>query len=170
MRRTVLVLAAAALLAGGCAPGQREPTAGEPGSIDPARAATVAVGAGLVTAIAPERTVGEAVERISSDIVAAGGTVIATVDHAAAARGAGLELPPTTVVIFGNPQAGTPLMQASQTAGIDLPQKLLVYESEGQTMIAFNDPSYLARRHGIDGQDQRLAMIRQALERLATGS
>lgn len=79
-----------------------------------------------------------------------GVNVVATVDHAAAASKAGMKLRPTRVVIFGNPKAGTPLMQCAQTIGIDLPQKALIYEDDkGQTWIAYNDVAYLAKRHDI---------------------
>lgn len=76
--------------------------------------------------------------------------VVTTVDHAAAAKKAGMKLRPTRVVIFGNPKAGTPLMQCAQTVAIDLPQKALIYEDDkGQTWIAYNDVQYLAKRHDL---------------------
>ena len=77
--------------------------------------------------------------------------VVATVDHAANAAAAGLDLRPTRVVLFGNPTLGTPLMQANPLAGLDLPQKVLVYEdSEGRTVVGYNTTDYLARRHGLE--------------------
>ena len=69
------------------------------------------------------------------------------IDHAAGAADAGLALPATTLVIFGNPKAGTPLMQCSRTAAIDLPNKALVWAENGKTWIAVNDMDYLAQRH-----------------------
>lgn len=79
-------------------------------------------------------------------------SVVADVDHAANAASAGLELRPTRVVLFGNPSLGTPLMQRNQTVGIDLPQKVLVYENgEGEVYAAYNTTDYLASRHGLDG-------------------
>jgi len=75
-------------------------------------------------------------------------------DHGKNAAGVGLELRPTSVLIFGNPNVGTKLMQENQTAGIDLPQKIIVYENEaGKTMVAFNDPAYLVQRHGLNKQE-----------------
>jgi uncharacterized protein (DUF302 family) len=75
---------------------------------------------------------------------------MARIDHAAAAEEVGLVLRPTEVLIFGNPRGGTPLMQAVQTMGIDLPLKALVWEDEaGQTWLSYNDPAWLARRHGV---------------------
>ncbi|BCH24569.1 DUF302 domain-containing protein [Mesorhizobium sp. L-8-3] len=71
------------------------------------------------------------VQVLQAEIEKRGATVVATVDHAAAARKSGLELPPTTVIIFGNPALGTPLMQERQTAGVDLPLRVLVWADAG---------------------------------------
>ena len=76
--------------------------------------------------------------------------MFARIDHAAGAAGVGLPLRPTAVVIFGNARGGTPLMQADQAIGIDLPLKALVFEDEaGKTWLAYNDPNWLGRRHGV---------------------
>lgn len=94
--------------------------------------------------------------------------LIRTVDHAAAAAGRGLVLPPTTELFFGNPRLGTPLMQASQTAGIDLPQKILIWEDLlGIVRVAYNSVTYLESRHDIDGADGQLTTIAGALAALA---
>jgi uncharacterized protein (DUF302 family) len=75
-------------------------------------------------------------------------TVFARIDHAAGAAKIGKTLRPTEVLIFGNPQGGTPLMECAQSAGIDLPLKALVWEdSTGQVWVGYNDPAYLAKRH-----------------------
>src|SRR4029450_12973509 len=72
------------------------------------------------------------------------------IDHAAGAAAVGMPLRPTELLIFGNPPAGTPLMQAEQTIGIDLPLKALVWEdASGGVWIAYNDPAWLAVRHGL---------------------
>jgi len=77
--------------------------------------------------------------------------VFAHIDHAAAARKVGLSLRPTEVLIFGNPRAGTPLMQERQTIGLDLPLRVLVWEDEsGQTWLTYRRPAFLAKQHGID--------------------
>jgi uncharacterized protein (DUF302 family) len=92
----------------------------------------------------------ETLERLEAAIKAKGFTVFARVDHAAGASSVGLPLRPTEVVIFGNPKGGTPLMQAAQTAGIDLPLKALVWQDEaGVTFISYNDPAWIAKRHGL---------------------
>lgn len=96
-------------------------------------------------------------------------TLVATVDHAANAESVGMELPPTTLFVFGNPELGTPLMKASRSVAIDLPQKMLVWEEEGEVMVTYNDPQYLAARHGIEGKEEILEKISNALESLATG-
>ncbi len=74
------------------------------------------------------------------------------VDHAAAAASVGLDLDPNTVIFFGNPNIGTPLMQADQLAGIDLPQKIHVIEENGRVFVGYNDPYLLAARHDVKGQ------------------
>jgi uncharacterized protein (DUF302 family) len=77
-------------------------------------------------------------------------TVFARVNHAAGARDAHLDLRPTDLLIFGSPRAGTPLMQMDQTVGIDLPLKALVFQdAEQRTLIVFDDPEWIARRHGL---------------------
>lgn len=94
--------------------------------------------------------------------------LIATVDHAENAASVGEDLRPTTLLLFGNPAAGTPLMQETQSVGIDLPQKMLVWEDEdGEVNVTYNDPEYVATRHGIEGQEELLGMIGDALATLA---
>jgi uncharacterized protein (DUF302 family) len=90
----------------------------------------------------------ETMDRLVRAVGGRGMTVLARIDHAAAAVAADMELRPTEVLIFGNPRAGTPLMQAVQTMGIDLPLKVLVWQdAEGRTWLAYNDPLWLAERH-----------------------
>ena len=92
----------------------------------------------------------ETMNRIEAEVRGRGMTVFAHIDHAAGAAAAGLSLPPTEVLIFGNAKAGTPLMEATQTIGIDLPLKVLVWRDEnGATWLSYNDPVWLAERHGI---------------------
>jgi uncharacterized protein (DUF302 family) len=88
--------------------------------------------------------------RIESEVKARGMTVFARIDHAAGAAEVGLALRPTELVIFGNAKGGTPLMQSMQTIGIDLPLKALVWQDEtGGTWVSYNDPAWLAKRHGL---------------------
>lgn len=94
--------------------------------------------------------------------------LLAEFDHAANAATVGRDLPPTTVLVFGNPALGTPLMAADRTLAVDLPQKLLVTErDDGTVTVSYNDPAYLAARHGIDGGDERLETVATALSTLA---
>ena len=104
------------------------------------------------------------VELFVAAITRRGMAVLARIDHAAAAAKAGMTLRPTEVLTFGNPKAGTPLMQTAQTIGIDLPLKALVFEDAGgKTWIAWNDPQWLAVRHGIGADEPILAMMTSAL-------
>ncbi len=111
----------------------------------------------------------ETMDRLEAAVASRGMAVLARIDHAAAAAKAGMELRPTEVLIFGNPKAGTPLMQATQTTGIDLPLKALVWQDEaGKTWLAYNDPTWLAKRHGADaGMERVLGAMTEALAAVA---
>ncbi|MDP1569348.1 MAG: DUF302 domain-containing protein [Vicinamibacterales bacterium] len=88
-------------------------------------------------------------DRLESIVTERGLTVFARIDHAAGAATTGRTLRPTELLIFGNPQGGTPFMECAQTVGIDLPLKALVWEdAAGQAWIGYTDPAYLATRHG----------------------
>jgi uncharacterized protein (DUF302 family) len=110
----------------------------------------------------------ETADRLARSVEARGMSVLARIDHAAAAKHAGLELRPTEVLIFGNPKGGTPLMQAAQTIGIDLPLKALVWQDDANvTRLSYNDPHWLAARHGISGNETQLAAMSSALALVA---
>ncbi len=95
----------------------------------------------------------ETMNRFEAEVRSRGMTVFAHIDHAAGATDAGLTLRPTDLLIFGNAKGGTPLMQAAQTIGIDLPLKALVWQDEAATtFLSYNDPAYLAHRHGLGEQ------------------
>ena len=97
----------------------------------------------------------ETVERLKSLLSQKGIEVFAHIDHAAGARKVGLSLRPTEVLIFGNPQAGTPLMQGRQTIGLDLPLRALVWEDgEGKVWLTYRRVQGLARRRHIAGHDE----------------
>jgi len=90
-------------------------------------------------------------DRLVAEVSARGAAVLARIDHAEGARAAGLSLAPMEVLIFGNPRAGTPLMQAAPTIGIDLPLRALVWQDgSGAAFLAYNDPAWIARRHDIN--------------------
>ena len=107
--------------------------------------------------------------RLEAEVRAKGMTVFARIDHAAGAAEVGLSLRPTEVLIFGNARGGTPLMQAEQTIGIDLPLKVLVWQdAAGDTWLAYNDPGWLAKRHGLgDAAQQAVGAISAALAAVA---
>jgi uncharacterized protein (DUF302 family) len=93
-----------------------------------------------------------------------GMNVFARIDHAAGAAKVGKQLRPTEVLIFGNPQGGTPLMLCAQSAGIDLPLKALVWQDEaGKVWLGYNDPGWLATRHQIGECGQAVANVSKAL-------
>lgn len=94
--------------------------------------------------------------------------IFARIDHAEGAARVDESLRPTVVVIFGSAKIGTQLLQSSQTVGIDLPLKLLVWQDDqGQTWIAYNDPEHLARRHGIRDRADLVDRMQKALAGLA---
>jgi uncharacterized protein (DUF302 family) len=88
--------------------------------------------------------------RLTAAIMAKGATIFAIVDHADGAALADLDLQPTTLVIFGNPAAGTPLMQENRRAGIDLPLKALIWQDESGVFLTYNDPAWIAERHNLN--------------------
>jgi uncharacterized protein (DUF302 family) len=91
-------------------------------------------------------------DRLEAELKAKGVQIFARIDHAAGAAEAGLSLRPTELLVFGNARAGTPLMQSIQSIGIDLPLKALVWQDEsGATWLSYNDPAWLAARHGVPG-------------------
>ena len=97
----------------------------------------------------------DTMNRLEAQVKAKGMTVFGRIDHAAGAAEVGLPLRPTELLIFGNAKAGTPLMQAEQVIGIDLPLKALVWQDEaGVTWLSYNDPTWLAKRHGLGSEVQ----------------
>jgi len=92
----------------------------------------------------------DTMDRLESAVKQKGLNVFARIDHAAGAAKIGKKLRPTELLIFGNPQGGTPFMECGQTVGIDLPLKALVWQDEsGQVWLGYNDPAYIAVRHGV---------------------
>ncbi|MGA9277915.1 DUF302 domain-containing protein [Ilumatobacter sp.] len=132
--------------------------------------AEITESAGITSASAPG-TARDAADRLIAAIDANPDLVlVAEIDHQANAGSAGLELQPIIEVIFGNPNIGTPLMQANRTVGIDLPQKMLFVEGDGGVTITYNDPTFIAERHGIDPSLPQIDMATGALAKLATAA
>ena len=119
-----------------------------------------------ITSLASHYTVDETAERVKSILQAKGVALFALIDHSGGAEKAGMKMPPTKLLIFGNPAAGTPLMLAAPSSAIDLPLKLLVWEdSYGIVWLSWNSPAYLQQRH-----DFPVELLRNiaAVEALAT--
>jgi uncharacterized protein (DUF302 family) len=113
-------------------------------------------------------------DRVETQIQARGLNVFARIDHAADAAEAGLPLAPTNLIIFGNARGGTPLMQSVQTVGIDLPLKILVWQdAANNTWLSYNEPNWIAQRHGVAGAEStidKMADLLRAIAREAAGS
>jgi uncharacterized protein (DUF302 family) len=113
-------------------------------------------------------------DRVEAQIQARGLNVFARIDHAAGAAEVGLPLAPTDLIIFGNARGGTPLMQSVQTVGIDLPLKILVWQdAANNTWLSYNEPGWIAQRHGVAGRESaidKMADLLRAIAREASGS
>ena len=110
----------------------------------------------------------ETMDRLATEIQAREMKVFARIDHAAGAAEVGLTLRPTELIIFGNARGGTPLMQSVQTVGIDLPLKVLVWEDAGgKTWLSYNEPSWIAPRHGLRNAEQVVSKMGAALSAIA---
>jgi len=127
----------------------------------------ITTGQGIVTTDSPN-TFDQTLDQLRSAIQSNPNLILVSeLDHQANAQSVGMTLPPTTVLIFGNPNLGTPLIQDEQTIALDLPQKMLVYEtSNGQVKVAYNNPQFLATRHSLDNSDSELQTITMALSNL----
>ena len=122
-----------------------------------------------ITRMRSAHSVAQTVERLESLLKERGVMIFARIDFSGDAARAGLTLREEQMLIFGNPKAGTPLMQSVPAAGLDLPLKALVWEdAEGHTQIAYNDPHYIIRRHGLDAAlAANLAAVVPLIERAA---
>jgi len=116
--------------------------------------------------------VSETLDRLENTLRNKGFTIVTRLRHDAGAKKAGLSLRPTELLLFGNPKVGTHFMTSQQTAGLDLPMKMLAWRDEqGQVWLTYNDPAWIARRHGISDRDKIVAKMSRALDafsRLAT--
>ena len=121
--------------------------------------------AALITARS-RSDVATTVRQVTAALQRRGITLFATIDHAAGARGVGLELSDEVVLVFGNPAAGTPLMRADPRAGLDLPLRILVWSGDDGTQVAFRDPQALAEDFELAGQAETLAGLRGVLDAL----
>ena len=114
----------------------------------------------IQSSFGPKETMG----RLEAEIRARGLNVFARINHAAGAADVGLPLAPTELIIFGNARGGTPLMQSVQTVGIDLPLKILVWrDTANNTWLSYNEPSWIAQRHGVANKDAVLSKMSDML-------
>ena len=109
-------------------------------------------------------SVDETVERLRGILEAKGVTLFALVDHSGEAEKAGMKMPPTKLLIFGSPKAGTPVMLAAPSIAIDLPLKILVWQdADGKTRISYNAPEYLRERHNVPADLMQNISVVEAL-------
>ena len=133
-----------------------------------ATAATLALpaSADLIDKVSPH-SVADTMDRLVTAVEGAGATVFARIDHAAGAAKVSMELRPTQTLIFGNPKLGTPAMLDSQTAGLDLPLRVLAYaDGEGVVHVTYHAPANLAATHGLPADAKYIAMMTGALGKL----
>ena len=113
-------------------------------------------------------SVDETVEKLKGILQAKGVTLFAVLDHSGEAAKAGLQMPNTKLLIFGNPKAGTPVMLAAPSIAIDLPLKILVAEDGGgRVWISYNSPQFLAERHGVPAELMKNLAVIEALAQAA---
>ncbi|HTA79343.1 MAG TPA: DUF302 domain-containing protein [Terracidiphilus sp.] len=118
--------------------------------------------------IPSHHSVDETVEKLKGILNAKGVTLFALVDHSGEAEKAGMKMPPTKLLIFGNPKAGTPVMLASPSSAIDLPLKILVWADAGDKVwVSYNSAAYLKERHNVP---EELIKNLAVVEALATGA
>ena len=109
-------------------------------------------------------SVDETVEKLKGILQSKGVALFAVVDHSGEAAKVGMKMPPTKLLIFGSPKAGTPLMLASPSVAIDLPLKILIWEdTQGKAWVSYNSPPYLQQRHGIPAELMQNIAIIEAL-------
>lgn len=112
-------------------------------------------------------SVAETIDRLTAAVEGAGAKVFARIDHAKGAESVGEELRPTELLLFGNPKLGTPVMQASQSAGMDLPLRAVAYQQEdGSVVLVFRDPGYLTDDHSVPADAPVLQKMRGAIGKL----
>lgn len=122
----------------------------------------------LIDKVSPH-SVTQTMDRLAAAVDAAGATVFARVDHAAGAAKVDMDLRPTELLIFGNPKLGTPAMLDGQTAGLDLPLRVLAYaDGEGVVHVTYHAPATLAETHGLPAEAKYIQMMTGALDKLTS--
>jgi uncharacterized protein (DUF302 family) len=127
-----------------------------------------ALAADMIDKVSPH-SVPVTIDRLSAAVEGAGATVFARIDHAAGSASVDMELRPTELLIFGNPKLGTPAMQDGQTAGLDLPLRVLAYaDGEGVVHVTYHAPASLAETHGLPSDAKYIQMMTGALDKLTS--
>ena len=120
--------------------------------------------------IPSHNSVDETVQTLKDILQAKGVMLFAVVDHSGEAARAGMQMPNTKLVIFGNPKAGTPVMLASPSIALDLPLKILIAEDEtGKVWVSYNSPQYLQERHGVPADLMKNLAVIEGLAQAAAG-
>jgi len=121
-----------------------------------------------MTNIKSTHSVGDTLDKLEGILTAKGMNVFARINHSAAATKAGMELRPTELIIFGNPEIGTKLMNSSQSIAIDLPLKMLGWQdANGTVWLSYNNPDFLKNRHATEGCDEVFDKVAAALSKFA---
>ena len=108
--------------------------------------------------------VAETADRLENILKEKGMTVFNRIDHSEGARGVGIDLRDTVLLIFGNPKVGSPLMKCQQTTALDLPQKALIWKDDKDAVfVSYNDPAYIQTRHNVTGCEEVFQKIEKAL-------
>lgn len=162
--RPVLSIFACAALITGCVPDNAQHE--NPASSDANEASSVKGTSDFLVERTSAYSFEETVAKLREGIAARPLTLFAEIDHAQGAAKADLDLAPSTLFIFGNPKGGTPLMAQEPRMGIALPLKVLVFETEGQVIVAHQDMALLASQYGLDPEAQPIPNIAQMLEGL----
>jgi len=159
----IISIAALALAVSSCASVENILNASDKMPSTPETMIAINAKKGLVTMQSPH-SVQDTADKLAAIIESKGMKVFARVDHQKNAQSVDLTLRPTQVIMFGNPKAGTPLMQCEQSVAIDLPQKILISEdADKKVWLSYNNPEYLKNRHNIKGCDTEIANISKAL-------
>jgi uncharacterized protein (DUF302 family) len=128
---------------------------------------TAGAGDGLIS-VKSSHDVKATADRLENILKQKGMNIFIRINHAAGARKAGQDLRPTELVVFGNPKIGTALMQCNRSVAIDLPQKALIWQDDKeQVWLTYNDPDYLAQRHGLDSCAEVTQKVARALNNFA---
>lgn len=122
-----------------------------------------------IVSLPSDRSVDATVDRLRNILQSKGITLFGLIDHSGEAEKVGMKMPPTKLLIFGSPKAGTPLMLASPSTAIDLPLKILVWEDQqGKVSVSYNSPEYLEERHGLPpGLVSNIAVVKTLAEKAA---